>query len=64
MQYHTTNGDKWREEGAAMGSHNEQSNLTDIRFGIVAGDGSANNVLSSATFAPVYGRCTIYGVVK
>ena len=64
MQYHETHGDKWREEGAAMGSHNEQSNLTDIRFGIVAGDGSANNVLSSATFAPVYGRCTIYGVVK
>ena len=64
MQYHTTHGDKWREEGAAMGSHGEQSNLTDIRFGIVAGDGSANNVLSSATFANLYGRCSIYGVVK
>ena len=64
MQYHTTNGDKWREEGAAMGDHGEQSNLTDIRFGIVAGDTSANNVLASATFAPVYGRCSIYGVIK
>ena len=64
MQYHTTNGDKWREEGAAMGDHGEQSNLTDIRFGIVTGDNSANNVLASATFAPVYGRCSIYGIVK
>ena len=64
MQYHTSNGDKWREEGAAMGDHGEQSNLTDIRFGIVSGDSNANNVLSSATFAPVYGRCSIYGIVK
>ena len=64
MQYHTTNANKWREEGGCMGDHGEQSNLTDIRFGIVSGDSSSNNVTSSATFAPVYGRCSIYGVVK
>ena len=64
MQYHTTNGDKWREEGACMGDHNEQSNLTDIRFGIVNGHNGANDISSSATFANLYGRCSIYGVVK
>ena len=64
MQYHTTNGDKWREEGACMGDHNEQSNLTDIRFGIVNGHNGANDVGSSSTFANLYGRCSIYGVVK
>jgi len=64
MQYHTTNTHKWREEGGCMGDHGEQSNLTDIRWGIVDGNASGNNVTSSATFAPVYGRCTIYGVVK
>ena len=64
MQYHTSNGSKWREEGCAMGDHGEQSNLTDIRFGIVTGDNNASDVQASATFAPVYGRCSIYGVVK
>ena len=64
MQYHTTNANKWREEGGCMGDHGEQSNLTDIRFGIVYGSSSSSNVTSSATFAPVYGRCTIYGIEK
>ena len=64
MQYHTTSVSKWREEGGCIGDHNEQSNLTDIRWGIVGGDASGNNVTSSATFAPVYGRCSIYGVTK
>ena len=47
-----------------MGDHGEQSNLTDIRFGICTGDNNASDVLSSTAFAPVYGRCSIYGVVK
>ena len=64
MQYHTTNANKWREEGGCIGDHGEQQNLKDIRFGIVAGNTSGSNVTSSATFAPVYGRCTIYGVQK
>ena len=64
MHYHTQNANKWREEGAAMGDHGEQSNLTDIRFGICTGDNNASDVLSSTAFAPVYGRCSIYGVVK
>ena len=64
MQYHTNNANKWREEGGCMGDHGEQSNLTDIRWGIVNGNSSGGNVTSSATFAPVYGRCSIYGVVK
>ena len=64
MQYHTVNGNKWREEGACMGDHGEQQNLKDIRFGIVAGSSNSTNVTSSASFAPVYGRCTIYGVQK
>ena len=64
MQYHTTNANKWREDGGCMGDHGEQSNLTDIRWGIVNGNSSGGNVTSSATFAPVYGRCTIYGVAK
>ena len=64
MQYHTTNANKWREEGACMGDHGEQSNLTDIRFGIVNGSNNASDVGSSSTFAPVYGRCSIYGIVK
>jgi len=64
MQYHTTNANKWREDGGCMGDHGEQSNLTDIRWGIVAGNNSGSNITSSATFAPVYGRCTIYGVAK
>lgn len=65
MQYHNNNnGQKWREEGGCMGDHGEQSNLTDIRWGIVDGNSSAGNVTSSATFAPVYGRCSIYGVQK
>ncbi len=64
MQYHTVNANKWRETGGCIGDHNERTNLKDIRFGIVAGNSAANNVTSSATFAPVYGRCTIYGVEK
>ena len=64
MQYDTSNVNKWREEGGCMGDHGEQSNLTDIRWGIVNGNSSGGNVTSSATFAPVYGRCSIYGVVK
>ena len=64
MQYHTDNASKWREEGGCMGDHGEQSNLTDIRWGIVYGNSSGGNITSSATFAPVYGRCSIYGVVK
>tara|TARA_B100001778_G_scaffold331070_1_gene334703 strand:+ start:635 stop:1408 length:774 start_codon:yes stop_codon:yes gene_type:complete len=64
MQYHTTNANKWREEGGCMGDHGEQQNLKDIRFGVVSGNASAGNVTSSAAFAPVYGRCTIYGVQK
>ena len=64
MQYHTANNNKWRETGGCMGDHGERTNLKDIRFGIVAGNASASNVTSSATFAPVYGRCTIYGVQK
>ena len=64
MQYHTTNANKWRENGGCMGDHGEQQNLKDIRFGIVQGSASGSNITSSATFAPVYGRCTIYGVSK
>ena len=64
MQYHTSNGNKWREDGGCMGDHNERTNLKDIRFGIVSGSGSGSNVTSSESFAPVYGRCTIYGVQK
>ena len=64
MQYHTTNNNKWRESGGCMGDHGEQSGLKDIRFGIVASAGSGSNTSSSASFAPVYGRCTIYGVQK
>ena len=64
MQYHTNNANKWREDGGCMGDHAEQQNLKDIRFGIVAGNSGASNVTSSASFAPVYGRCTIYGVQK
>mgnify|MGYP001375122603 FL=1 len=64
MQYHTSNANKWREDGGCMGDHGEQQNLKDIRFGIVQGNNSGSNVTSSATFAPVYGRCTIYGVAK
>jgi len=64
MQYHTVNTSKWRETGGCMGDHGERTNLKDIRFGIVAGNSSASNVTSSTSFAPVYGRCTIYGVQK
>ena len=64
MHYHTSNGNKWREDGGCMGDHGEQQNLKDIRFGIVAGAGSGSNTQSSATFANVFGRCTIYGVQK
>ena len=64
MQYHTTNANKWRESGGCMGDHGEQSGLKDIRFGIVSSAGNGQNTLSSANFAPVYGRCTIYGVQK
>ena len=64
MQYHTTNNHKWREDGGCMGDHGEQQNLKDIRFGIVTGAGNGNDTSSSSTFAPVYGRCTIYGVQK
>jgi len=64
MQYHTTHGNKWREDGGCMGDHGEQSGLKDIRFGIVHGNYSGSNVANTATFAPVYGRCTIYGVQK
>ena len=64
MHYHTQNSNKWREEGCAMADHGEQSNLTDIRFGIVSGNNNASDVQASATFAPVYGRCSIYGIVK
>ena len=64
MQYHTTNNNKWRESGGCMGDHGEQQNLKDIRFGIVTTAGSGQNTQSSANFAPVYGRCTIYGVQK
>ena len=64
MQYLSTEANTWFEDGASREDNGDQASYTDVRFGIIIGGASGENIASSADRRNVYGKVTIYGMVK
>jgi len=64
MQYLSTEANTWFEDGASREDNGDQASYTDVRFGIIIGNSAGTNIASSADRRNVYGKVTIYGMVK
>ena len=64
MQYLSTEANTWFEDGASREDNGDQASYTDVRFGIIIGQATGTNIASSADRRNVYGKVTIYGMVK
>jgi len=64
MQYLSTEGNTWFEDGASREDNGDQASYTDVRFGVIIGNSAGTNIASSADRRNVYGKVTIYGMVK
>ena len=63
MQYFSTEANSWGEEGYSREDNGDKASYTDVRFGIIVGNGGYNDVASNASRRSAYGHITIYGMV-
>ena len=62
MYQQDSEADKWFEESGSSEDVGDAASATDIRMGVVVGSSGGSDVTASATFAPVDGNVTVFGV--
>ena len=64
MQYKSTEGNSYFENGGSREDNGDQGAYTDIRFGVIIGNATGGDVTNSADRRNVFGQVTIYGMLK
>ena len=64
MQYSSTENHTWFESGGSREDNGDQAAYTDVRFGVIIGQGTGTNISSSADRRNVFGQVTMYGMLK
>jgi len=62
MYQQSSEANKWFEESGSSEDVGDAASATDIRMGVVVGDEAGSDITASATFAPVDGNVTVFGV--